>query len=60
MPLLQSVPAVLSGDIPVVVAGPASLLPHARAGKVRMIAAVNPRQRHNCGQLVRISRAKAD
>jgi len=38
----QSVPAVLSGDVDVVVAGPASLLPHVRAGKVRMIAAVNP------------------
>jgi len=40
----QSVPAVLSGDVPIVVAGPASLLPHQRAGKVRMIAAVNPRR----------------
>jgi tripartite-type tricarboxylate transporter receptor subunit TctC len=40
----QSVPAVLSGDVPIVVAGPASLLPHARAGKVKMIAAVNPRR----------------
>jgi tripartite-type tricarboxylate transporter receptor subunit TctC len=38
----QSVPAVLSGDVDVVVAGPASLMPHVRAGKVRMIAAVNP------------------
>jgi tripartite-type tricarboxylate transporter receptor subunit TctC len=35
---------VLSGDVPIVVAGPASLLPHARAGKVKMIAAVNPRR----------------
>jgi tripartite-type tricarboxylate transporter receptor subunit TctC len=40
----QSVPAVLSGDVPIVVAGPASLLPHARAGKLRMIAAVNPKR----------------
>lgn len=40
----QSVPAVLSGDVDVVVAGPASLLPHVRAGKVRMIAAVNPKR----------------
>lgn len=40
----QSVPALLSGDVAVVVAGPASLLPHARAGKLRMIAAVNPRR----------------
>lgn len=38
----QSVPALLSGDVDIVVAGPASLLPHVRAGKVRMIAAVNP------------------
>ena len=38
----QSVPALLSGDVDVVVAGPASLLPHVRAGKVRMLAAVNP------------------
>jgi tripartite-type tricarboxylate transporter receptor subunit TctC len=38
----QSVPALLSGDVDVVVAGPASLLPHVKAGKVRMIAAVNP------------------
>ena len=38
----QSVPALLSGDVDVVAAGPASLLPHVRAGKVRMIAAVNP------------------
>jgi tripartite-type tricarboxylate transporter receptor subunit TctC len=40
----QSVPAVLSGDVPIVVAGPASLLPHARAGRLRMIAAVNPKR----------------
>ena len=40
----QSVPAVLSGDVAVVIAGPASLLPHARAGKLRMIAAVNPKR----------------
>jgi tripartite-type tricarboxylate transporter receptor subunit TctC len=40
----QSVPAVLSGDVDVVVAGPASLLPHQKAGKVRMIAAVNPKR----------------
>jgi tripartite-type tricarboxylate transporter receptor subunit TctC len=38
----QSVPALLSGDIDIVVAGPASLMPHVRAGKVRMLAAVNP------------------
>jgi len=38
----QSVPAALSGDVDVVVAGPASLLAHVRAGKLRMIAAVNP------------------
>jgi tripartite-type tricarboxylate transporter receptor subunit TctC len=38
----QSVPALLSGDVDIVVAGPASLLPHVRAGKVRMLAAVNP------------------
>jgi tripartite-type tricarboxylate transporter receptor subunit TctC len=37
----QSVPALLSGDVDIVVAGPASLLPHVKAGKVRMIAAVN-------------------
>ncbi len=40
----QSVPAALSGDVPVVLAGPASLLPHVRAGKLRMIAAVNPKR----------------
>ena len=40
----QSVPALLSGDVDVVVAGPASLLPHVRAGKVRMLAAVNPQR----------------
>lgn len=40
----QSVPAVLSGDVPVVVAGPASVLAHVRAGKLRMLAAVNPKR----------------
>jgi tripartite-type tricarboxylate transporter receptor subunit TctC len=40
----QSVPAALSGDVPVVLAGPASLLAHVRAGKLRMIAAVNPKR----------------
>ncbi len=40
----QSVPAALSGDVPVVLAGPASLLPHVRAGKLRLIAAVNPKR----------------
>lgn len=36
----QSVPALLSGDIAVVAAGPGALVSHAKAGKVRIIAAI--------------------
>lgn len=38
----QIVPAVLAGDVAVVTSGPAALLAHHRAGKVRMLATVNP------------------
>lgn len=37
----QVVPAVLSGDVAVVTSGPAALLGHHKAGKVRMLATVN-------------------
>jgi tripartite-type tricarboxylate transporter receptor subunit TctC len=37
----QVVPAVLSGDVAIVTSGPAALLGHHKAGKVRMLATVN-------------------
>jgi len=37
----QVVPAVLAGDVAVVTSGPAALLGHHKAGKVRMLATVN-------------------
>jgi len=38
----QVVPAVLSGDVAVVVSGPAALLAHHKAGRLRMLATPNP------------------
>ncbi len=38
----QIVPAVLAGDVSIVTSGPAALLANHRAGKVRMLATVNP------------------
>jgi tripartite-type tricarboxylate transporter receptor subunit TctC len=38
----QVVPAVLAGDVAVATSGPAALLGHHRAGKMRMLATVNP------------------
>jgi tripartite-type tricarboxylate transporter receptor subunit TctC len=38
----QVVPAVLAGDVAVVTSGPAALLGHHKAGRVRMLATVNP------------------
>lgn len=40
----QSVPAILSGDVPLIISGPVALLGHHKAGKVRMLAAINPRR----------------
>lgn len=37
----QVVPAVLAGDVAIVTSGPAALLGHHKAGKVRMLATVN-------------------
>ena len=38
----QVVPALLSGEVDVSVGGAGTLLPHQKAGKLRMLAAVNP------------------
>jgi tripartite-type tricarboxylate transporter receptor subunit TctC len=40
----QSVPALLSGDVAALFAGPSSLLPHVRAGKLRMLAVASGRR----------------
>ena len=40
----QSVPAILSGDVAIIISGPAALLAHHKAGKVRMLAAINPQR----------------
>ena len=38
----QSIPAVLAGDVPLIVTGSATAVPHARTGKVRMLAVSTP------------------
>lgn len=38
----QSIPALLAGDIAAVTSGPGALLGHVKAGKARLIAAINP------------------
>lgn len=40
----QSVPAVLAGDVAAIISGPAALLGHHKAGRVRMLAAINPQR----------------
>jgi tripartite-type tricarboxylate transporter receptor subunit TctC len=40
----QSVPAILSGDVAIIISGPAALLGHHKAGRVRMLAAINPQR----------------
>jgi tripartite-type tricarboxylate transporter receptor subunit TctC len=40
----QSVPAILSGDVAIIISGPAALLAHHKAGRVRMLAAINPQR----------------
>jgi tripartite-type tricarboxylate transporter receptor subunit TctC len=40
----QSVPAILSGDVAAIISGPAALLGHHKAGRVRMLAAINPQR----------------
>lgn len=38
----QSIPAILAGDVPLIVTGSATALPHARTGKLTMLAVSTP------------------
>lgn len=47
----QSVPAVLAGDVAIIISGPAALLAHHKAGKVKMLAAINPQRWQGLAEL---------